>query len=737
MKKVVGVFFTLILAVIITSCKPKEYTIKFYDHDNKIIEKINLEKGQPIKAPSDLFKDGYTFVGWDQEFEFAERDMSIRPVFEVNVYQVVFIDYDGEIIETRDINHNGSLIIENPVREGYKFIGWSKDLIKIKSDLIVTAMYEIHTYEINILNYDNTILIKYEVEHGSSLTIDLLPERDGHKFVGWDRETKEVKSDMTIKPIFKKNQYNVILLTENEQNVMNFQIFHGDVIKRPKLEGEGIYFEIEWTEGDNVYDFTSMVEGDLTLVGIKKFLKINIDFILDENIKKISFENFITEINILLKIKNGYKIDLINSSNGDITIENEIITINNFDIFKKISVNIKTKSISNLPTINIDTGGNPVVSKEDYIDGQFEMYNSKGFDVEASKMEVRGRGNSTWAQPKKPLRIKFDKKISMFGSIYEQKNWVLLADYLDITHSKNYFAYNLAQNLVDEHEGMLFAPIGKNVNVYFNDVYQGIFLFADHKDYRRMDLEIEVDETMDEFPFYLEMDEYAQVLEDENKISQIIGGIERHFDIKYPSPKDRLESNPSLQYNYIKEYLNNTEESIRTRKNYDEYIDVKSFIDFYLINQLMENHEISAKSVHMTKRNGEKLRLGPVWDFDWSVGGPIFSFENHDPNLPVTSSDYWSGDSTTWWASLIKDEKFQSQVKERWSIISELIDMMLTEMKTYKNIIRDDVQRDMILWDRYQETNNSLLTFDGQFDYFTERLKLRQSWISSEVLKYI
>lgn len=672
MKKILGIIAMVITIFTIASCGKKTFNIKFTDYDGSVIKEELVKKGNEINYPTDPNRDGYTFIGWDYEDKLASEDILINAKYEINEYTVTFLSDTGSVFKEIEVNYDGSANIEEkPIKEGYDFIGW-------------------------------------------------------------DRELSNIKTDLLVKPIFEIKVFNVVIKNEKEEQLLSYKVNYGENISRPNLENDVFVEEVEYYLDDEIYNFDDPVFKDINLTAKYNYKNVSIDINVDENIdvENIVFGKF--EVTIQLKFKLGFKVSKYSNENGLVDIQDNKVIITSFNYKKGIILTLESSTYSDLPVIVLDTEGIPIISKEDYVDGTFEMYNAGAYNKDLSKLEIRGRGNSTWAQPKKPLRLKFNEKQSMFGTPYKEKNWVLLADYLDITHIKNYFAYNLAQKFTNSDEGMLFAPIAVNVNVYFNGEYQGVFLFADHKDDKRMGVEMEVDETMSEFPFYVEMDDYAKNLKADEFFTTAIGGVDRHFDIKYPEPKHRLEDNPQLQYNYIKNYIEETELAIRTQTNYQDYIDVKSFVDFYLINHLMENTDIFYKSVHMVKRNDEKLRLGPVWDFDWGVGGPISSFVDKDSDYKGYSNS-WSGYSTTWWMALIKDDAFVEQVKVRWEIISKEVDLMMEHLNDYKPHVKDDVIRELNTWGRYQNTTNPLLTFDGQYQYVLDRLIYRQDWITKQI----
>ena len=102
-------------------------------------------------------------------------------------------------------------------------------------------------------------------------------------------------------------------------------------------------------------------------------------------------------------------------------------------------------------------------SKEDYVDALLKIYgNGYSEDYDTLKLSLRGRGNSTWGMSKKPMRMKFPKKISLFG-LKKQKNYVLLANYIDNSLMENVIAFWIARRI-----GVPYANHTVPVNIVIN-----------------------------------------------------------------------------------------------------------------------------------------------------------------------------------------------------------------------------------------------------------------------------
>lgn len=107
-----------------------------------------------------------------------------------------------------------------------------------------------------------------------------------------------------------------------------------------------------------------------------------------------------------------------------------------------------------------------------------------------------------------------------------------------------------------------------------------------------------------------------------------------------------------------------------TAIGYRKYLDVKSFIDYFLVNELSRNNDGFKKKCIFNKdkfSNGGKLKAGPVWDFDWS-------WKNIDNCLTTNSFDGsgWAHHvndcptdnySTGWYIRMLQDSTFNNELR--------------------------------------------------------------------------
>ena len=121
-----------------------------------------------------------------------------------------------------------------------------------------------------------------------------------------------------------------------------------------------------------------------------------------------------------------------------------------------------------IPRIDINTYGAKIESKEEYVDCSVSI---SGTEIVGYSAGIRGRGNSTWELPKKPYRIKFEEKVSLFGEA-KNKSWVLLALYYDYSAVKDKLAFAMADAIGTD----VFVPSYHYVELYLNGKYQGLYL---------------------------------------------------------------------------------------------------------------------------------------------------------------------------------------------------------------------------------------------------------------------
>ena len=275
-----------------------------------------------------------------------------------------------------------------------------------------------------------------------------------------------------------------------------------------------------------------------------------------------------------------------------------------------------------LPRIDITFEEGYLLSKDEYTAATVKISNANEYNLDVRSAGIRIRGNSTAEAAKRPLKIKFDEKVSLFGHD-EEKSWVLLANIFDKTLVHNYVAYDLYDYLTPEGT---FTSMCVFVDVYVNGGYQGVYTLCDQIETGsgRVDIEGKRAETPVKTDFLIEQD-YRAYFDDDNSGQEGIGWfwmkrINECFVVKSPD-SDGMETTEYTDY--IKRYMDETYEVILNGdwKKIQEYIDVDSFIYGFMTAEMVKSQDIMQSSVYFYRKADGKLTFGPLWDCDLSFGG--------------------------------------------------------------------------------------------------------------------
>ncbi len=188
-----------------------KYTVIFRNWDGSIIDTQIVEEGKAAAVPEvNPSREGYDFAGWSSSVSNVQADLDIEPRFIKRTYTVVFVDWTTEKIVTKQFEH-GDILMPPDVdkTEGYTLVGWSgvtEGETVVTENMIVTAMYDAATYEVNVYDFDMNIIGTYTVEHGDYAELPNEIEKSKYIFLGWkdadDKDTSCVTSNLNVYPIF-------------------------------------------------------------------------------------------------------------------------------------------------------------------------------------------------------------------------------------------------------------------------------------------------------------------------------------------------------------------------------------------------------------------------------------------------------------------------------------------------------------------------------------------------------
>lgn len=315
-----------------------------------------------------------------------------------------------------------------------------------------------------------------------------------------------------------------------------------------------------------------------------------------------------------------------------------------------------------IPTVYIATeNAAPILTKTDWVKGQISIVGGQTKWASALGpvgMKTRGRGNSTWGMPKKPYRFTLDESASIFG-LPKAKKWVLLANYADKSLMRNFVAFSAAPVL----DNIKYSPRQHPVILYLNGEYLGIYGLGEQVETGKGRVEIAKPDDSPETSFFIEVNMRIDSEREGGVLGRDFFMTPGKVKMEYKTP-DTDEVTPA-QHENIAAFVAKAEAAILAGSGYEEYIDVGSFIDWLILEELFKNQDsIFLSSVFIHRPKGGKLTLGPPWDFDLSAGnsdyGAIGKKEVKDP-------EGWFPLYSEWFSGLYRDRGFRRAVAARWS----------------------------------------------------------------------
>lgn len=383
---------------------------------------------------------------------------------------------------------------------------------------------------------------------------------------------------------------------------------------------------------------------------------------------------------------------------------------------------------TNLPVLHITTqDGAPIDSTETYVAGSLTVSNDlDGADVVYSgTMQIKGRGHSTWAMPKKPYRIKLDSKASLLG-MPSSKDWNLLANYCDKTLLRNAVAFELSRRL-----GMPYTPRDAFVEVFLNGRYDGTYELTEKIKVATSRVNItsmtETDLSGDALTggYLMEVDE------------RLDGAVWFRTNQNVPIVIQDPDPAQPAQAEYIANYVMQAEDALFSSSFADPalgwpaYFDAETFVNWYLVNELMASQDsvFFSSCWFYKERLNPLLFMGPVWDFDISLGNVNYS-------SAVDPAAWWTRGGA-WYARLFRDPNFAALVAARWNAVRATeIDSLpgfVNQTATALTLAQENnFQRWPILGVRVWPNSEGTGYYAGEVAFMKSWLYERIAWLDSQ-----
>ncbi len=412
---------------------------------------------------------------------------------------------------------------------------------------------------------------------------------------------------------------------------------------------------------------------------------------------------------------------------------------------------------SNLPIIVIDTYGVTIVDdpRIDAFMGIISNDNGENHitdpynDYEGA-ITIELRGNSSQFNEKKPYRIETvdssgeNNNVSLLG-MPEENDWVLYAPYQDKTLMRNVLAYKLSNEIGR------YASRTRFCELHINGDYKGVYVLMEKikRDNNRVNIsKLNPDEVSgdDVTGGYILKFDWPWTGDN-------LGGFESEndgmiYNYHYPKPSDIVPE----QEEYIIEYIHNFEAIMLNPQysdpetGYQSILDINSFVDFILLQELSKNVDAYRLSTYLFKDKAsidDKLHAGPIWDLNHGFGNCDYGDTWLTEGWLLDYNPEGGDQMAFWWELIWEDDFFKNQFSDRYTQLRSSIftdSYMLSVIDSLSSHLGESINRNFNRWPilgEYTWPNYYVFdTYEEEINYLKTWTLQRLEWMDQEMLFY-
>jgi hypothetical protein len=183
---------------------------------------------------------------------------------------------------------------------------------------------------------------------------------------------------------------------------------------------------------------------------------------------------------------------------------------------------------------------------------------------------------------------------------------------------------------------------------------------------------------------------------------------------------------------YASEFVINAENALFSSNftdassGWQKYMDMDSFVDWYLINEIAKNQDGAFKTnCLMNLARGGKLKMGPLWDFEEAF-----------VNSKNTSAEGFVVKNVNWYARLFQDPAFVAKVKERFDYFYNKQQDIISEINANAEYLKYSVKEDNYRWNTYADYTSNTVSVWMAYGSLVDSMKLwlvaRMDWLKKE-----
>jgi hypothetical protein len=356
------------------------------------------------------------------------------------------------------------------------------------------------------------------------------------------------------------------------------------------------------------------------------------------------------------------------------------------------------------------------------------------------RIDIEIRGSSSQFPDKKQYGLTTRKadniseeNVSLLG-MPRENDWILNSMAFDSASIRDYLTYNLARKTGE------YASRTAYCELIINGSYRGLYLLQEKikADVNRVDV-IKIGNSDNNMPDLT--GGYITKADKTTGGDPVAWTMEQWFgaSVDYIHVLPKPSEVTTTQNNYIhsqfqmleKNALNN---NISVTDGFPSIIDVTSFIDYIIINELASNADAYMYSTFFHKDRNGKLRAGPVWDNDLTFGNDLLIWGYDRSKTDIWQLSNAENDGSRFWKDLFDNPTFKCYLSKRWNELTQPgqpLDLLSIEsfIDQTVNVIAEAAERNNTLW----QINGTLQDRIADIKSF---LKLRIGWMTENLGTY-
>ena len=362
---------------------------------------------------------------------------------------------------------------------------------------------------------------------------------------------------------------------------------------------------------------------------------------------------------------------------------------------------------SPIPVLSVVTEGEALIlSRAQYIKATLTVYPTADSSSEENitlPCSIRGRGHSSFQysedlthyKSKNSYRVKLEESAALLPHREGERDrdWVLISCKNDASALRNHLVWDLARRM-----GTLpYVPDYTWVELYLNGDYRGLYLLTEQieVDGDRVDIDDRASTDPAEVGYLLEYDFRGDIESNAREGLTYFYLPDSNREVEWVI-KSRVYTKAETAA--IRDHLLACHEAILSgdRARMEELIDLPSFVDMFILQELSKNPDVGASSFYVQRDAGGKLYLTAPWDFDFGFG----TYSTGVSTLGLVTS----GDKVPphpWFAALMEQAWFVEEVLSRMEEIQPLMEQTLTATESLAAVLTPASDRNHGRWGIY------------------------------------